>query len=215
MFTRVRISQLTAEFVGTAVLTSTAIVITQTTQVSYFVATTVGLTLAVLVLFFGSISGCHVNPAITFGLWTARRIGTLKAVSYVAVQLLGALIAWQLYHYLSGQPLQVKHSSFTTQIWLAEAVGTFILAIGVASAVSRKLSPLESAVAIGPALFVGIMIASSASLGILNPAVALGLRAWDVAYVLGPLVGGLIGVNLYVNLMVPRMAATSRRKAKA
>jgi hypothetical protein len=54
---------------------------------------------------------------------------------------------------------------------------------------------------VGAAYFVGIVIAATASAGYINPAVALGSRAWSAAYVLGPLVGGLIGVNLYTYLM--------------
>jgi hypothetical protein len=52
-------------------------------------------------------------------------------------------------------------------------------------------------------LFVGVIVASVGSAGLLNPALALGLRSWGTVYVLGPLVGGLLGVNLYYLLFAP------------
>jgi hypothetical protein len=49
--------------------------------------------------------------------------------------------------------------------------------------------------------------------GYLNPAVALGSRSFDWVYVLGPLVGGLVGVNLYTYLFAPT-AAPAKAVAK-
>ena len=85
-------------------------------------------------------------------------------------------------------------------MWLAELVGAAVLSVGVAAAVNRKLDPLQTALTVGGAFFVGIMIASTASVGLINPAIAIGLREWNSIHVLGPLVGGLVGVNLYALL---------------
>ena len=60
-----------------------------------------------------------------------------------------------------------------------------------------KLDTLVSALTYATSFFVGILIASTASAALLNPATALGLHSWNGVYVLGPLVGGLVGVNLY------------------
>jgi len=201
--TRARVAPVLAEFLGTATLVSVALVLTETTAVSYFIATSLAVTLAVIVLLFGGISGAHVNPALTFGLWTARKIGTLRAVSYVAAQMLGGLAAWQLYQYMTDKQLAAKTVTFDTRIWVAEMVGTFVLALGFTAALTRVLDTLQSAVALGSAIFVGIMVASVGSAGLLNPAIALGLRSWGTAYILGPLVGGLLGVNLYWLLFSP------------
>jgi L-lactate permease len=117
--------------------------------------------------------------------------------------LLGGLAAWQLYQYLVGKPVAARTVHFDTRIWVAEMVGTFILALGFTAAVSRFLDTLQSAAVYSAALFVGVIVASVGSAGLLNPALALGLRSWGTVYVLGPLVGGLLGVNLYYLLFAP------------
>ena len=50
----------------------------------------------------------------------------------------------------------------------------------------------------------GILVASTASNGILNPAVALGIRSWNFVYVAGPVLGAIIGMNLYAQLFADR-----------
>jgi hypothetical protein len=78
----------------------------------------------------------------------------------------------------------------------------------------------------GVAYATSILIASSAAIGILNPAVAAGLRAWVLTtYVLGPVIGAIIGVALYtvlfadtsvtevVELETVTVATTSKRSA--
>ncbi len=186
-----------AEFLGTGILVMVALILGQTTAVSYFIATSLAVTAAVVYMIFSSVSGAHVNPAITFGMWTARRIGTLRAITYVAAQLLGGVIAWQLFQYLTNHALPPKTVAFSTPIWLAEVVGTGVLALAFTAAWHRSVDTLSAAVSVGAAYFVGILLAATASSGYINPAVAMGSRAWSAAYVLGPLVGGLIGVNLY------------------
>jgi glycerol uptake facilitator-like aquaporin len=82
------------------------------------------------VLAFGGVSGAHVNPAITFGTWTARRIGTLRAISYIAAQLLGGLAAWQLYQYLVDKPVAAKPyisiRAFGLQKWSVLYIGSWL-----------------------------------------------------------------------------------------
>jgi len=194
---RAVVAPVLAEFVGTGVLVMVALILGQTTAVSYFIATSLAVTATVVYLLFSAVSGAHTNPAITFGMWTARRIATLRAVTYIAAQLLGGLIAWQLFQYLTNHPLQAKNVPFSTPVWLAEVVGTGVLALAFTAALNRGVMILNSAVAVGAAYFVAILIAATASAGYVNPAIALGSRAWSGVYVLGPLVGGLIGVNLY------------------
>jgi len=201
---RLTVAPVLAEFLGTTTLVLVAIVLYQTTAVSYFIATSLAVTLAVVVLVFGKVSGSHVNPAITFGMWTARRISTIRAISYIAAQLLGGLAAWQLYQYLADKPLAATKSvPYNGHLLVAEMVGTFVLALGFSAAVSRAFDALQSALVYGSAIFVGIMVSSINTIGLLNPAVSLGLRSWGTAYVLGPLVGAMVGVNLYNLLFAP------------
>jgi aquaporin Z len=211
MFSRPQVASVVAEFLGTATLVMVALVLSQTTAVSYFIGTSLAATLIVLYMIFGSISGGFFNPAITFGMWTARMISTLRAVLYVAVQLLGGLAALELFQYFTGRGLQAKNVVFSTPVFLAEVVGTAILAMALVAALRKGFDILQSAVVYGVAYFVGILIAATASAAYLNPALALGERSWNAAYVLGPLVGGLIGVNLYLMMLAPLI---TRRKKK-
>jgi aquaporin Z len=203
MLSRLNIAAATAEFLGTVVLVMVALVLTQTTAVSYFIGTSLAVTLVVVYMIFGSVSGGHFNPAITFGLWTARKIGTIRGITYIAAQMLGGLAAWQLFQYMTERSLPAKTTTYTAHIWLAELIGTFILAMGLMAAIYRGYDALQSAITYGAAFFTGIMIAATASAAYLNPAIALGVRSWSTAYVLGPLVGGLLGVNIYNWLVNP------------
>ena len=213
MLTRRNVATLLAEFLGTAILVMVAIVLTETTAVSYFIGTSVAATLAVVYIIFSGVSGAHFNPAITFGMWTARRIRTVAAVGYIVAQIVGGVAAWQLFQYFTAHQLTSHSTSFSFKIFLAEAVGTLVLSLGFAAAANRAGNALESGLAYGVALFAGIIVASTAAAGYLNPAVAMGLRSFDWVYIVGPLVGGLVGINLYTYLFAPDGAVSGRALA--
>ena len=68
----------------------------------------------------------------------------------------------------------------------------------------HKLDAGKSAFVVGGSLIVGIIVASVGSAGVLNPAVALGLHTFEWGtYVLGPVLGAIIGFNLYALLFAP------------
>jgi len=69
------------------------------------VALAFGLTLLTMAYTIGPISGCHINPAVTFGLWLAKRFPTRDVVPYMIAQVLGAIAAaGVLYFVASGKP---------------------------------------------------------------------------------------------------------------
>jgi aquaporin Z len=169
-----------------------------TIGVPFFVAAAAGLVMALMVFTVGGASSGYFNPALTLGLWTARKLSTVKTVLYIAAQLLGAWGAYYLYIYLVRSALQPVGVHFAGRILVAEAVGTGLFAFGVASAAYQGFSRAVTASFVGLALMLGIIAASPAAIGLLNPAVALGVRAWVWGtYVLGPVIGAIIGVNLY------------------
>src|SRR3989344_1028797 len=133
-FNRAKTAPLLAEFLGTGVLVMVALVLSQTTGVPYFIATSVAVTLALFYVLFSSVSGGHFNPAITVGMWAARKMPTIRGISYIAAQLLGGVAAWQLFQYLTNHALPGKSNSWSTTAWLAEVVGTAILAVGLTAA---------------------------------------------------------------------------------
>lgn len=201
---RRKIAMVLAEFLGTAILTSVVLAISKSNVgIPYFVSLIAGLTVAAGTLAFGAVSGAHFNPIITIGLWTARRIKTLPAIVYVAAQLLGGSVAYLLYKYLVDTPLQYV-GEYDPRVLVAEAVGAFVFTLGWAAAVYNKFDNGKRAFAIGGAFTVGIIVASVGSAGLLNPAVALGAHVWVWGtYVLGPVLGGIIGFNLYALLFAP------------
>ncbi len=217
MLRKPQIASVVAEFLGTAIFVLVAVVLTETTAVSYFIGTSVAVALAVVYMIFGPISGGHFNPAVTFSMWTTRMFSTLRAASYIAAQMLGALAALELYQYFLNRTLPAKNMAFSTPMFLAEVVGTAIVVMALTGALKRGYDAMQTAITYGAAFFVATMIAATASSASLNPATALALRNWNAIYVLGPLVGGLIGANLYMWLFadgipVARSRFLRRRK---
>lgn len=192
-----------AEFLGAAILTMTFLIMAGYAAFPFYVGLSAAIALALVYVLFGKVSGAHANPAVTFGLWTARKVPTLRAIVYIASQMLGGLAAWQLFQYITSRPLAASSAEFSGPVLVAEVVGTAILAGGLCAALKSGYDTFQTAVAYGTALFVGLIIAalaltsSQGFVGYINPAVALGVRHWGTAYVFGPLLGALIGVNLY------------------
>lgn len=205
MTVRSRVAMLVAEFLGTGIL-ATAVINVARSQIGigYFVAFSMAIAFAVMVMVFGKLSGGHFNPAVTIGMWTLRKINTLQAVSYLAVQMLGAFAAWRLAEYFIGTKLvNLAGSSFEWKVLVAELVGTAVFAVGYAAAVDRKEDTGRMATTVGLSLFVGVIVASLASNAQLNPAVALANQSWDRAYIFGPIIGAVLGMNLYAYLFAP------------
>lgn len=205
MLRRKRLAMLVAEFLGTGVLTL-AVLSVQRSQLglAYFVAIAAGLTVALLTYVLGNVSGAHLNPALTLALWTARRVKTIPALTYIGVQLLGAWAAYGLYHYFVNTDVQAVSQDFSGRILVAEAVGTMVFALAWAYAAYNRVEEGRFAAIAGLAFAAAIIVASAASVGLANPALAEGVRAWEVFgengwgnYVLGPVLGAVIGVNLY------------------
>lgn len=198
MFGRKKLAMLLAEFLGTGILTAVVLTVSRS-QIGYplFVAIAAGLALAAGILVFGSVSGAQFNPAVTIGLWSARRIKTLPALTYVAAQLLGGICAYLLFTYFVDKQWP-NAGKFDGRVMVAEVVGTFVFCLGWAAAAYNKLDTAKTTAVIGISLTVGITIASVASAGMLNPAVAMGARMWVWGtYVLGPILGAIIAFNLY------------------
>lgn len=222
MFGKRKVATLVAEFLGTGVLTL-LILSVQRTQlgIPLFVGLTAGLGLMVMTFAAGRTSGAHFNPAITIGMWTTRKIPTITAGLYIVMQLLGALGAYYLYRYFVTDNAAILNSlkqqaggHYNTRVLISEAVGTSIFAFAWVSTVYQRFTPAMTAAVAGLAYTAGIIVAGSASLGLLNPAVALGAHAWSWGtYALGPVLGAVIGVNLYSLLFAESEVATASAAA--
>ena len=203
------IAMFVAEFLGTSMLTLAALAVIQSQiGLPYFTAAAVAMTLCVGALLFGHVSGGHFNPAITIGAWLIRKVNTLQAVSFLVAQFLGGYVGWQLFETLTKRDLSsIAGAKFEWRVMLAEMIGTFIFAMGVAAAIHRNYKGLKRAATVGASLYVGVIAASIASNAILNPALALGVQSWSRAYIVGPIVGSAVAMSIYTLLFAQTTTA--------
>jgi glycerol uptake facilitator-like aquaporin len=220
MFGKRKVAAAVGEFLGTATLAFTVLDVSRSTiGIPYFVALAAGLAVVVVGLSFAT--DVHLNPAVTLALWTARRVKTLTAVVYIVAQMLGGWAAYGLYKYFVHGTVQHVSSGYQARILIAEAVGAFVFTLVASAVYYEKVWGARRALVTGGAFTLGILVASAASNGFINPAVALGSNSWGWGtYVLGPVLGAIIGVNLFALLFstsdtVKVKAAASAGKAKS
>lgn len=199
-----KVAVLAAEFFGTFVLSLAVLSMVTKVSLAFFPALAAGLVLMVMVLTIGAISGAHINPAVTIALWSQRKVQTAEAVAYIAMQVAAGFAAWAVAQYLLDSKLDATVSGTVDwRILTAEAIGAFVFAAGIAAAVSQKLDGAKQAFAIGFSLTIGIFVASLGSGGILNPAVAIALHSYSVSYIVGPILGAVLGMAFYNYVLSP------------
>ncbi len=117
------------------------------------------------------------------------------------------------------------------RLMVAEAAGAFIFAVGWTAAATQKFEGIRRAATLGGSFALAIIVASLASagpsaggIGYANPALALGSGSWGVwgvasswstwgIFVLGPVVGAVVGVYLYRYVLSP-VAEKAKSKKK-
>ncbi len=161
-------------------------------------AVVAAFTLFLAVLTIGGISGSHINPGVTLGLLSLRKISPEVAGSYLIAQVAGAFSASAIINtLLDGQVVTLVAGEASATIFMAELLGAFFFGFGIAAALYNKYTGIETAAAIGGSLFLGVMFASVASNGILNPAVAIAVSSVNGVYLLAPVLGASLGMHLY------------------
>ena len=185
---------------------------------SLAIALAFGLALAIVVASIGHVSGAHVNPAVTLGMAATGKFPWNYTPIYIAAQLVGAVLAalatWLTF---GGAGARSEASLAATypaqgvgdlQAFIVEILITFILVFVVMAVATDERAPAAIApIAVGFALAVGVFIAGPVTGGSVNPARSLGpmLVAGDLTsvwlYVLGPIIGGVLGALLYDRFM--------------
>ncbi|MEB3166117.1 MAG: aquaporin Z [Cyanobacteriota bacterium] len=185
-----------------------------------------GLTLLTMVYAIGHISGCHINPAVSFGLWAGGKFPGSQMVSYIVAQVLGAIIAGGvIYLVASGRegfaltgsnPLATNgfgaHSPGGYGIWSAliiEVILTFIFLIVILGATDRLAPSGFAGVPIGLALTLIHLISIPVTNTSVNPARSTGVAVWAGAEAMGqlwlfwlaPIAGALLAGWVYRNLL--------------
>ena len=182
------------------------------------IALAFGGTLMVLVYTIGPVSGCHLNPAVSLPMALSGRLPMAHLLPYIVAQCLGGLAAsFVLLQLLGGVPGYelAKHGLGANGNPQHLAIGSlmgfeiiqtalFLLTIFT---VTHKLAPAGFAgIAIGGYLFMAHLIGVPLGDASLNPARSLGpalLVGGDALnilwlFIVGPLVGGLIGWGLFM-----------------
>lgn len=205
-----KLARLFAELIGAFALTAVVIAVSKNYGNPLFTTLAAAATLATLVIVLGPVSGGHFNPAVTIGLFSIRKVKLVEAVMYVALQAVGAILAWKFFEYLSPErKVEAMTNEFTWETFWAEFVGMVIYAMGVAAVTLRKYVGGHAAAAIGMSLFAGslavavVIFDRQLITGVLNPAVSLGLgyrlnaQVYWAAYFAGPVLGSIVGMNIY------------------
>ncbi|MDP3983105.1 MAG: aquaporin [bacterium] len=194
------------EFIGTfglSLVVLTVIASSNSALTPFFAA----LTLMLFVYTVGHISGTHINPAVTLGLLSWKKISQSQAISYIIAQFLGAMfariVAANLIPDLSKAllPLGARLTN-AGSVGIAEMLGMMFFTFGIGTVVLGKISKGATGLVVGGSLLIGLFIAGTGSNGILNPAVALALGSFNLMYVLGPVIGAYLGFKL-VNYLNP------------
>lgn len=179
-----------------------------------------GLTVITMAYAIGPISGCHLNPAVTVGLWAGGRFPARQIVPYIFSQVLGGIAAGGvLYLIASGKTgFDVTggfasngygaHSpgGYTMQAALITEVVMTMMFIFIIMGATDKRAPAGFApIAIGLCLTLIHLISIPVTNTSVNPArstgVALYAGGWAIAQLwlfwVAPLVGGVIGAVIY------------------
>jgi len=180
-----------------------------------------GLSLLAMVYAIGSISGCHINPAVSISMLAAGKISVKNAVAYIAAQCVGATIgAAALYWIATGNPTYslalsglgqngydlASPSGFSiASAFVAEVVLTFIFLLVIHGSTSEKAPKGFAGICIGLSLvlihLVGIPVTGTS----VNPARSLGpaIIAGGVAlnqlwlFWVAPIIGGLLAAAVW------------------
>src|ERR1700716_464168 len=190
-----------------------------------------GLTIMVFAFAYGSVSGGHMNPAVTVGVFAAGAMRAGEAIGYIVSQLIGGVAGALLLRTVLGgaatglgvpalaHNLALGATTLTVTPWagfVIEAVlGFFLVTVVLSTAVAGRAGNLAP-LAIGMTLTLNIIMGGALTGAAFNPARALGPMvatgnfsdAW--LYVTAPIVGAIVAAIVHIGLarlVQERMAA--------
>jgi glycerol uptake facilitator-like aquaporin len=144
-----------------------------------------GAILIVLITIFGSISGAHFNPAVSFVFALRKTLPWTDVAPYVAAQLIGAALGVWLAHAMFELPVWQLSTTVRTGSgqWIAESVATFGLILTIIGCVTNATSSVASAVG----LYIAAAYWFTASTSFANPAVTLARSLSDTFAGIAPI----------------------------
>ena len=179
-----------------------------------------GLTVLTMAFAIGHISGCHLNPAVSFGLWAGGRFPAKELVPYIIAQVAGGIAAgFILYLIASGKAgfsfsggfasngygahSPGNYSAFAALV--TEVVMTFMFLFIIMGATDKRAPQGFAPIAIGLALTLIHLISIPVTNTSVNPARSTGVAVfvgdWAVQQLwmfwVAPIVGGVLGGFVY------------------
>lgn len=179
-----------------------------------------GLTVLTMAFAIGHISGCHLNPAVSLGLWAGGRFPAKDLPPYIAAQVLGGIVAGGvLYIIASGQAGFDLAAGFASNGYgehspggysllaalVTEVVMTMMFLLVILGSTDKRAPQGLAPIAIGLCLTLIHLISIPVTNTSVNPArstgVALFVGDWALAQLwlfwLAPMVGGALGAVIY------------------
>ena len=183
-----------------------------------------GLTVLTMAYAIGHISGCHLNPAVTFGLWAGKRFPTNEVVPYIIAQILGGIAgAGILYVIYSNKAGFTRLGNFAANgyadhspdgykilaAFVAEVVMTFFFLIVILGSTHGKAPKGFAPIAIGLCLTLIHLITIPVTNTSVNPARSTGpavfVQGWAInqlwLFWVAPVLGALLAGFLYTWLV--------------
>lgn len=179
-----------------------------------------GLTVLTMAYAIGHISGCHLNPAVSLGLWTNGRFSTSELLPYIIAQVLGGIAgAFILYIIASGKAGFDITSGFASNgyaehspngyslisVLVAEIVMTFMFLLVILGSTDKRAPSGFAPIAIGLALTLIHLITIPVSNTSVNPArstaVAIFEGTWAMEQLwlfwVAPIIGAILAGIVY------------------
>jgi aquaporin Z len=184
------------------------------------VALAFGLTVLTMAYAIGHISGCHLNPAVSVGLWAGGRFPANQLLPYIVAQLVGGVVAGGvLYLIASGKAGFDVSAGFASNGYgahspggyslvaalVSEVVMTMMFLLIILGATDRRAPQGFAPIAIGLGLTLIHLISIPVTNTSVNPARSTGVAVfvgdWAVAQLwvfwVAPIAGGLLGAAIY------------------
>ena len=179
-----------------------------------------GLTVVTMAYAIGHISGCHLNPAVSIGLWAGGRFEAGKLLPYIVAQVLGAIVAGGVLYLIAsgkagfdvsagfasngyGEHSPGKYSLLAALV--AEVVMTMMFLLVILGATDKRAPAGFAPLAIGLCLTLIHLISIPVTNTSVNPARSTGVAVfvgdWAIAQLwlfwVAPIVGAVLGALAY------------------
>jgi aquaporin Z len=179
-----------------------------------------GLTVLTMAFAIGHISGCHLNPAVSIGLWAGGRFPAKELLPYIVAQVLGAVVAGGvLYLIASGKAGFDLSAGFASNGYgahspggysllaalITEVVMTMMFLLVILGATDKRAPQGFAPIAIGLCLTLIHLISIPVTNTSVNPARSTGVAVfvgdWAIAQLwlfwVAPIIGGMLGAVIY------------------